>query len=73
MIPTAALGGGSSINGGDAGPSSASASGGADGWGQSIGDYYGSGSRVRQSSGWGWKELAVVGVVAIVGLKVMGK
>lgn len=32
----------------------------------SVGDYYGTGSRVRQASGWGWQEIAVIGVVALV-------
>lgn len=60
-------------SGGHAGPSNAGSYGDTGGMGQTIGDYYGSGSRVRQSSGWGWKEIAVVGVVAVAGLVVIEK
>lgn len=39
----------------------------------SVGDYYGRGSRVRQSEGWGWKEIAVIGAVALLGFVIWRK
>lgn len=59
-----------SVTGGAAGPSSAGEYGDAQGFGQTVGDYYGDGSRVRKDNGIDWKMLAVIGVVALVALKV---
>ncbi len=62
------------ITGGHAGPSSAGDYGSTGGIGtMTVGDYYASGSRVRQSQGWAWGELAVLGAVALVGLVVWRK
>lgn len=62
------------VTGGAAGPSSAADTGHAgDAGTMTVGDYYASGSRVRQSSGWGWAELAVIGGVALLGLLVWRK
>lgn len=71
---SAALSGGSSINGGDAGPATSGGSGDTGNLGLSIGDYYGGGARVRQaSSGLGWQEMAAIGVAAVVVMMVWSK
>lgn len=59
-----------SVTGGASGPSTAADTGNARDVGtMTVGDYYATGSRVRQSQdGWGWQELAALGVVGIVGL-----
>lgn len=62
------------VTGGAAGPSNAVDAGNTGNiGGMTVGDYYASGSRVRQSSGWGWAELAVIGGVALLGLLVWRK
>ncbi len=63
-----------SVTGGAAGPSSAADTGHTgDLGGMTVGDYYASGSRVRKSQGWAWKEVGVLGVVALVGWVVWRK
>lgn len=58
-----------SITGGAAGPSGARENGGTGNiGGQTVGDYYAAGSRRTTDEGWGWQELAVMGVVALVGV-----
>ncbi|MFB9867917.1 hypothetical protein [Vreelandella sulfidaeris] len=62
------------ITGGHAGPSSAADTGHTgDVGGMTVGDYYGSGSRVRKQEGWNWQELAILGAVALVGVAVWKK
>lgn len=54
-----------------AGPSGSTADGAMRDMGfMSVGDFYASGSRVRKTEGIDWKILAIVGAVAVVGLKV---
>ena len=57
-------------SGGSAGPSSAGSYGDTGGMGLTVGDFYASGSRVRKSEGLDWKMLAIIGAVAVVGIKV---
>ncbi|NIC03975.1 hypothetical protein [Billgrantia bachuensis] len=57
-----------------AGPSQAADYGGTRDVGtMTVGDYYGTGSRVRKVEGWAWGELAVIGAVALGALAIWRK